>query len=98
MATTYLIATEDFSKSFTISEFNELETGVYNIYENGRIKHHHNIVITDDEAYYVASFDRSHDDELEELINDTMAFGFLQLKSLERHPAQWGVFAEYSTL
>lgn len=71
---TFILATEDFSKSFTLSEINTLPAGNYNVYENGRIKYHHHVIITDADdcaVYYLAAFDRVHDDELFELLDSS---------------------------
>lgn len=95
MKTTFTITPENFNGSFSLDEINTLGPGVYHVRENGAIKHHHDILITNEEIYYVASFDRVHDADLYNELYDVVKYG-VQKKSVVRHPLTWGVYAEFS--
>ena len=82
---TYLLASEDFATSYNLSEIDTLSPAIYNIYENGQIKHNHNLVIdVESNMYYVVSFDRLVDIDLSLELNNNTKF-FIETKEVKKH-------------
>jgi len=81
---TYLLSSEDFTTNFNISEIDTLSPAIYNVYENGSIKHHHYIVVSNENIFYVTSFERAIDIDFFNELNENTRF-FIETKEVKRH-------------
>lgn len=93
---TFILTTEDFSQSFALSEINTLPAGNYNVYENGRIKYHHHVIVPDADEYaiyYLTAFDRVHDDELFNLLDSACEVDVYK-ESVRRHESTFSKYVQ----
>lgn len=79
-----MISEYDFSKSYLLEELATLGPGIYNIYENGNIKHHHHLIVTEDQFIYATDFDRDIDDDLLQELENNYRFG-IETRRVKNH-------------
>lgn len=83
----YTLKSEDLSQAFLLSEIKNLPAGNYQVFENNGIKHHHHIIVQDPDAmeiFYLTAFDRFHDNELTEALEEAY-LGDVHQCAVSRH-------------